>query len=42
MGHIALTVELDQLTIARGTELHNEGSAPPPKDEGKHILIYLT
>ena len=32
--HTALSMELNQLVIARGAELHYEGSASPPTEQG--------
>lgn len=35
---IALSLELDQLVITRGAELHNEGSTAPSAEQGNPAL----
>lgn len=39
MKMTALALELDQLAITRGTELHYEGSAASPTGQGKSIAF---
>lgn len=36
---IALSLELDQLVITRGAELHNEGSAAPSTEQGNPMAL---
>jgi len=37
--HIAFSLELDQLVITRGAELHNEGSAAPSTKQGNPMVL---
>lgn len=40
--HIALSLELDQLVITRGAELHNEGSAATSTEQGNLEAVTLS